>query len=761
MKITMRLSVIALLLTGSGGLMAEEVNGRSVTEPKLATRLYTVPTDSSVYQLALQSGVSVVELRALNNGGIDSREAMKAGETLLLPATSPLLPVVDNTGLYVNNLPEMGMGNTPLPKADKDGRMPASALEMKAASAAQSVGGQDWNNMTGDQAQTQAESWAKNKAKAEVLNPVQQQAQDFLGKFGKAQVNIIVDDEGSLKGSSGSLLTPWYDTDSTLIFSQVGIHGQDGRTIGNLGVGVRFDEGDWMWGGNTFLDQDISRNHTRGGVGGELWTDNLKFAANYYHPLSSWKDSKDFEDYLERPAEGYDVRAQGYLPSYPHLGASVVYEQYFGDEVALFGKENLQEDPHAVTVGVDYTPVPLVTLKLSHKEGQNGKNEEKADLILSYQLGTSLEKQLDPDQVAVARSLRGSRYDMVDRNYDIVLEYKEKAGVLEVDLAAVPMDLLEGDTYLMQPLVRSKYKVTSVNWNGDIIPLAITPTQGSINTQGWQITLPAWDSAVTATNRYRLSITLTNEKGKQVTSNEVEIVVGQQRQGRLDIDGSASKQASGLDADAIQLVTYVTNHEGVVINDPMLLKPIWIVTNLDSGAELTVNDICTTDTQNTPVPCVSIKSDRTEVRDGVTYYIREVVSTLAGRFSIVADLGRYGKTAPQEIVFSQQSGLRAEILDPNGNDILVTQASPTVGVTYTLKLFNAANQDITSTFPPETLRWALDGNASAAGCDVTLTDHDTGVMGYTFTPRPYGTGSGKSNSGVACGDQGFGLKVMY
>ncbi len=100
-------------------------------------------------------------------------------------------------------------------------------------------------------------------------------------------------------------------------------------------------------------------------------------------------------------------------------------------------------------------------------------------------------------------------------------------------------------------------------------------------------------------------------------------------------------------------------------------------------------------------------------------------------------------------------------VDENGNDILVTQASPTVGVTYTLKLFNAANQDITSTFPPETLRWALDGNASAAGCDVTLTDHDTGVMGYTFTPRPYGTGSGKSNSGVACGDQGFGLKVMY
>ncbi|VFS47350.1 inverse autotransporter beta domain-containing protein [Budvicia aquatica] len=709
MKITMRLSIIALLWMGCEGVMATESVGHAAPAPAPTSRLYTVPTDSSVYQLALQSGVSVAELRALNHGGIDRREAMKAGESLLLPANSPLLPVVDNTGLYVNNLPELGMGNDPLPKADKDGRMPASALEMKAAGAAQSVGGQDWNNMTGDQVQNQAESWAKNKAKAEVLNPVQQQARDFLGQFGKAQVNITVDDKGSLKGSSGSLLSPWYDTDSMLIFSQVGIHGQDGRTIGNLGVGVRFDEGDWMWGGNTFLDQDISRNHTRGGVGGELWTDNLKFAANYYHPLSSWKDSKDFDDYLERPAEGYDVRAQGYLPSYPHLGASVVYEQYFGDEVALFGKENLQEDPHAVTVGVDYTPVPLVTLKLSHKEGQNGKNEEKADLVLSYQLGTSLDKQLDPEQVAVARSLRGSRYDMVDRNYDIVLEYKEKAGVLEVDLAAVPTDLLEGDIYLMHPLVRSKYKITAVNWNGDIIPLAMTPTAGNTNPDGWQITLPTWDSSPTATNRYRLSVTLTNEKGKQVTSNEVEVVVGQQRQSKLDVEGSASKQASGLGADAIQLVTYVTNHEGVVINDPALLKPTWIVTNLDTGAVLTVNDICTTDAQNTLQPCVSIKSDRTEVRDGVTYYIREVVSTLVGRFSVVADLGRYGKTAPREMVFSKQSALRAEILDPDGKDILVARTSPVVGVTYTVKLFNAANDDITQTFAPETLHWALDG----------------------------------------------------
>ncbi|MFA3763154.1 inverse autotransporter beta domain-containing protein [Yersinia sp. 2466 StPb PI] len=42
--------------------------------------------------------------------------------------------------------------------------------------------------------------------------------------------------------------------------------------------------------------------------------DNAKLAANYYYPISGWKDS---DDYLERSTKEFDVRAQGYLPAYP------------------------------------------------------------------------------------------------------------------------------------------------------------------------------------------------------------------------------------------------------------------------------------------------------------------------------------------------------------------------------------------------------------------------------------------------------------
>lgn len=84
-----------------------------------------------------------------------------------------------------------------------------------------------------------------------------------------------------------------------------------------------------------------------------------------------------------------------------------MYEQYYGDEVALFGKDNLQKDPRAVTVGVDY-PFPLATLKVSHKMGKDGKSNTELGLQVSYQIGTPLEKQLDPGNVAAMRSLKAA-----------------------------------------------------------------------------------------------------------------------------------------------------------------------------------------------------------------------------------------------------------------------------------------------------------------------------------------------------------------
>lgn len=749
--ISCRLSIIGSFFVGGGILISGLLPAFGYAET-VATRIFTVENKTSLYQLALQSGLHVSELRRLNNGSLDKRDTLNAGESLKLPADSPLFPVAVNMPLD-SNLPELGMGNEPVPKND--------TMPMKMAGTAQTVGAQNWNSMTDDQVKNQAEGWAKNQVKSQMIDPLQQQAQELLGKFGKAQVGIAVDDKGDFSKSTASLFTPWYENDAMVAFSQAGIHDQDSRTIGNFGAGLRWDRGTWMMGYNAFLDQDFSRNHSRLGLGAELWTDSLKLATNYYRPLSGWKDSPDFDDYEERPAKGFDVRLQGYLPTYPHLGASVVYEQYYGDEVALFGKEHLQKDPSAITLGLDYTPFPLVTLKASHKEGQQGQNEAKFDMQLNYHLGTPLSNQLDPGNVAAMRTLMGSRYDLVDRNYDMVLEYREKAGLLSLDLAAVPATLLEGDVHIMQPLVNNKYRITGVTWNGDLVPLSLLATAGRDNHQGWQITLPAWDPTPAAENRYQLSLTVVDEKGRQATSNTVEVLVGQQRQGQLMLESAESAPASGQASHAIVLAAHLQNHQKLPVNDPHL-QPTWSVSDAATGASIPLvgpGESCSMDPQNQPQPCLQGKRVDTEVRDGISHYVMELVSTLPGTFLVKVDLGVFGETAPQLVTFTDGGServARAEIHDPTGQDLLASGAYPQVGVTYTVKLFDASDIDITASVPAESVRWALDGT-NTAGCAITLSSHDTGVTGYQFTPRT----NSNSNSGVPCGDQGFGLKVNW
>ncbi|MCV5784030.1 inverse autotransporter beta domain-containing protein, partial [Escherichia coli] len=253
-----------------------------------------------------------------------------------------------------------------------------------------------------------------------------QEIQEWLGKYGTARVKLNVDKDFSLKDSSLEMLYPIYDTPTNMLFTQGAIHRTDDRTQSNIGFGWRhFSGNDWMAGVNTFIDHDLSRSHTRIGVGAEYWRDYLKLSANGYIRASGWKKSPDVEDYQERPANGWDIRAEGYLPAWPQLGASLMYEQYYGDEVGLFGKDKRQKDPHAISAEVTYTPVPLLTLSAGHKQGKSGENDTRFGLEVNYRIGEPLEKQLDTDSIRERRMLAGSRYDLVERNNNIVLEYRK------------------------------------------------------------------------------------------------------------------------------------------------------------------------------------------------------------------------------------------------------------------------------------------------------------------------------------------------
>ncbi|MWP61475.1 inverse autotransporter beta domain-containing protein [Gilliamella sp. Pas-s25] len=537
----------------------------------------------SLYQIALLSSISISELRTMNAGRFDKKDVVDVGERIVLPEHSPLLPAIIKTNDDKDDkhasLPQLGSDDNYNVKKDKD------ALASQVASTLQVLASQDWKQLTSsdngglsgqlkNRGKDYAESYVRNSVKNQVVDPVRNAVQDFLGRFGTAQLQFDINDKGEFNNVNLKLFSPWYDTEDTLIFSQMSFQEYEhNRRIGNFGIGQRWDMGDknWLLGYNLFLDHDFQRSHNRLGIGAEAWTDYMKFAANYYYPLSDWKESKDFDDYLERAAKGFDIRFQGYLPQYPHLGGSLMYEQYFGDKVALFGKDNLQKDPRAVTVGLDYTPVPLFTIKAEHKRGQDNQKATKAELTMNYRIGTPLKDQLDPDMVQSARSLKGSRYDLVDRNNYIVLEYKEKK--MSVDLGLEQTQLIEGQTYPLSISVHNAKNLSSIAWSGDMLEIDagggfLCATAGvcsasswlnpPVDTSNWKIVAPSYvdengQRRPASTNgKYSLSVSVTDSRDKSATSNSISFEVvpdpAMRKIGVWAVDSSGNKTTSATQA---------------------------------------------------------------------------------------------------------------------------------------------------------------------------------------------------------------------
>lgn len=279
-----------------------------------------------------------------------------------------------------------------------------------------------------------------------------------------------------------------------------------------------------MVGANTFLDYDLSRDHARMGLGAEYWRDFMKLGANSYLRLTSWKNSADFDDFEERPANGWDLRAEAYLPAYPQLGGKLIYEQYYGKDVALFGKDSLQSNPHAITAGVNYTPFPLLTFNAEQRQGKAGEHDTRFGLQLNYQLGVAWQQQTSPDAVHAMRSLIGSRYDLVDRNNNIVLEYRKKE-VIRLHSAR----LLTGYAGQKQSLgvaVNSKYGLDQISWSapdflqhgGKILH------EGGLN---YQVVLPDYQSGPGATNSYVISGVAVDKKGNSSRKSETQVTVTQ------------------------------------------------------------------------------------------------------------------------------------------------------------------------------------------------------------------------------------------
>ncbi|HGU8495549.1 TPA: inverse autotransporter adhesin IatC, partial [Escherichia coli] len=460
---------------------------------------YTLGALESPPTVAARFGITVDELRRLNQFRTFARgfDNVRQGDEIDVP-------LINSNSPEARNLKAMQM--------ERDGKDP----QMQVAEMAQQSGTLLARDMDSEQAASMARGWVASSASA--------QATDWLSRWGTARVSLGVDEDFSLKSSSFEFLHPWYETPDNLVFSQHTLHRTDNRTQTNHGIGWRYFTSSWMSGVNMFIDHDLTRYHTRTGMGVEYWRDYLKLSGNGYLRLSNWRSAPELDnDYEARPANGWDLRAEGWLPAWPQLGGKVVYEQYYGDEVALFGKDERQNDPHAITAGLSYTPVPLISFSAEQRQGKQGENDTRIGMELTLQPGHSLQKQLDPAEVAARRSLVGSRYDLVDRNNNIVLEYRKKE-LVRLTLTD-PLKGKPGEVKSLVSSLQTKYALKGY----DIEAASLQSAGGKVAVSGKdiQVTIPPYRfTAMPETdNTYPIAVTAEDSKGNFSRREESMVVV--------------------------------------------------------------------------------------------------------------------------------------------------------------------------------------------------------------------------------------------
>lgn len=372
---------------------------------------------------------------------------------------------------------------------------------------------------------------------------INQKISDWLNQYGKARVQISSNKTGDV-----DLLLPLIDKPNSLLFSQIGIRANEQRSTTNLGLGYRQYQQNWMWGLNSFYDYDISGGNARFGVGGELWAYYLKLAVNGYFRLTDWHQSflHEMRDYDERPANGFDIRAEGYLPSYPHLGAYAKYEQYFGDGVSLShnpSAKDLKDNPSATTFGLSYTPFPLLTLKTQVSQGDS--NDSLIGVEFAYRFGIPLAAQLNPDNVDLMRSLAGNRYDFVDRNYNIVMQYR-KQEILAISLPDSAMAEAAQTIAIKATVQKAKYGLNEILWSApELLAKGGKIHQTSATTI--DLVLPAYDEDNQGSKAYTLSAVGVDNEGNKSKAAVMLIHVTQSKDGfaYFTLENSAPIPADG------------------------------------------------------------------------------------------------------------------------------------------------------------------------------------------------------------------------
>jgi hypothetical protein len=221
-------------------------------------------------------------------------------------------------------------------------------------------------------------------------------------------------------------LFPFVERPDWLFFGQGGASFNDqGRLLAYLGLGQRFfPQPDWAIGYNAFVDSDLERAHYRAGLGLELWSRQVKLAANLYQGLGPWRKSLDYPQWpvLERAASGWDIRAEGRLPFAPSLALTGSVGKWRGggashSPIGSFTPYKRTQG-RSFSYGLNWSPWPFLTASLSQTQIQGQKAQLSLGLALTVRPGVAWSEQ------TLAAKPQLARHDFVDRDYQMPLAYQ-------------------------------------------------------------------------------------------------------------------------------------------------------------------------------------------------------------------------------------------------------------------------------------------------------------------------------------------------
>lgn len=187
-----------------------------------------------------------------------------------------------------------------------------------------------------------------------------------------------------------------------------------------------------------------------------------------------------------------------------------------------------------------------------------------------------MQKQLDPNEVAARRSLAGSRYDLVDRNNNIVLEYRKKE-LVRLTLTD-PVTGKSGEVKSLVSSLQTKYALKGYN----VEATALEAAGGKVVTTGKDIlvTLPAYrfTSTPETDNTWPIEVTAEDVKGNLSNREQSMVVVQAPTLSQKDSSVSLSTQTLSADSHSTATLTFIahdaagnpviglvlsTRHEGV------------------------------------------------------------------------------------------------------------------------------------------------------------------------------------------------------